>query len=249
MDTFFWAIIGAVIALCIALTAYFIIGRADTRPIRQDFVGSEKEEEDSTDAKEGFYGGAVNGTSGLPCGRVSVEAEQLYAMFSSRPVTVGEEGPASSDLGVQGNTDLRDLKDLLSKLTCFKSDLMSPGQTITAVKELGFATHMDIQPVADLTGRCFAKLVPERDLSIQFEKWRDFGLDMIRRLCTASSMSELEASQAERLFFLVWNDVMSVAQGACLKGPPEGMFKTGPYDPVANTPDSIKELRPYDGLY
>jgi hypothetical protein len=168
-----------------------------------------------------------------------VEAEQLYAMFSSRSVTVGEEG----------NTDLHDLRDLLSKLTCFKSDLMSPGQTITAVKELGFATHMDIQPVADLTGRCFAKLVPERDLSIQFEKWRDFGLDMIRRLCTASSMSELEASQAERLFFLVWNDVMGVAQGACLKGPPEGMFKTGPYDPVANTPDSIKELRPYDGLY
>ena len=242
MSTFFWAILGAVMAVCIGLTAYFVIGRADTRPIRQDFV----------DAKEGFYGGASVGTSGLPCGRVSVEAEQLYAIFSSRPVTVGEEGSASSDLGLrsqQGNTDLRDLKDLLSKLTCFKADLMSPGQTVTAVKELGFATHMDIQPVADLTGRCFAKLVPERDLSIQFEKWRDFGLDMIRRLCTASSMSELEASQAERLFFVVWNDVMNVAQGACIKGPPQGMFKSGPYDPVANTPDSIKELRPYDGLY
>jgi hypothetical protein len=232
MDTIFWSIIGAVVALCIGLSAYFVIGRADTRPIRQNFL-------DTLDSKEGFYGGAVNGSSGLPCGRVSVEAEQLYAMFSSRPVTVGEEG----------NTDLRDLKDLLSKLTCFKADLMSPGQTITAVKELGFATHMDIQPVADLTGRCFAKLVPERDLSIQFEKWRDFGLDMIKRLCTASSMSELEVSQAERLFFLVWNDVMNIAQGMCIKGPPQGMFKTGPYDPVANTPDSIKELRPYDGLY
>jgi len=246
MDTFFWAIIGAVIALCIGLTAYFVIGRADTRPIRQNFVDSqdsaeeeEVEEGEGDSIEEGFYGGAISGTSGLPCGRVSVEAEQLYAMFSSQSMTVGEEG----------NTDLRDLRDLLSKLTCFKADLMSPGQTVTAVKELGFATHMDIQPVADLTGRCFAKLVPERDLSIQFEKWRDFGLDMIRRLCTASSMSELKASQAERLFFLVWNDVMNVAQGACIKGPPEGMFKTGPYDPVANTPDSIKELRPYDGLY
>jgi len=238
MSTFFWGIIGAVIALFIGLTAFFVVGRADTRPIRQNFKGSADEDERDSN-EEGFYGGAVTGTSGLPCGRVSVEAEQLYAMFSSRSMTVGEEG----------NTDLRDLKDLLSKLTCFKSDLMSPGQTITAVKELGFATHMDIQPVADLTGRCFAKLVPERDLSIQFEKWRDFGLDMIKRLCTASSMSELEASQAERLFFLVWNDVMNVAQGTCLQGPPKGIFKTGPYDPVANTPDSIKELRPYDGLY
>ena len=227
MDTFM-VTIGIVCAALITMVALYIIGKAETRPIRQNFIGS-----------EGFYGGATNGTSRLPCGRVSSEAEQLYGIFSSMDLSAGEEG----------STDLHDLKNLLSKITCLKADLMSPGQTITAVKELGFATHMDIQPVADLTARCFSKILPERDLDIQITKWSDFGLDMIKRLSSAGNLPEGERQHAEKLLKTVIYDIDNISKGVCIAPPPKDPSAGGRLEPKANTPEQLVNLRPYDGLY
>jgi hypothetical protein len=215
-----WVIGGIIVASLLAFGIYLVIGRAETRPLKQ-----------------GFYGGPINGTSGLACGRMSSEAERLVAIFASKQLDVGEEG----------QMDLHDLKNVLSKMLCMKQDLMAPQQTITAAKELGFATHMDIQPVADLTARCFSKTVPERDLSIQFGKWREFGLDMVRRLCTAGSLTEAESKEAEDLFVAVWKDAMDVALGACIGTIPSG--KVSPHDAAPRTPESIVDLQPYDGYY
>ncbi len=212
---------GAIIALIIAVTMYFTLQRAETRPV-----------------KEGF-GGAVVGTSAIPCGRMSSEASAVYAMFADRSLDIGEEGKA----------DLQDLKNLLSKLCCFKQDLMAPQHLIAAVKELGFSTHQDIQPVGDLTARCFTKTVPERDLSIQFQKWRDSGLDLIRRLCTAGNYSEAEVQQAEKLFLTAWRDVQDVALTMCMSTAGQGMDKVGRHDAAPHTPEELEELRPYDGYY
>ncbi len=216
-----YIIAGVVIAALIGVIIYFVIDRAETRPIRQGFVGT------------------VNGTSALPCGRMSSEAEALFDNFYKRCLSVGTEG----------STDLRDLRDLLSKMCCMKQDLMSPQNTITAVKELGFATHMDIQPVADLVGRCFSKTIPERDLSIQFIKWRDFGTDLIRRLCTATNMTDAEHTEAEKLFISAWKDAYDVASVQCINGPPEGPYKSSPHEPAASVDEGDESLRPYDGYY
>lgn len=215
-----WFAGGILVVGLIALGIYLVMGRAETRPLKQ-----------------GFYGGPINGTSGLACGRMSSEAEKLVSMFATRQLDVGEEG----------QMDLRDLKAVLSKMLCMKQDLMAPQQTITAAKELGFATHMDIQPVADLTARCFSKTVPERDLSIQFGKWREFGLDMVRRLCTAGSLSEAESNEAEGLFVAVWKDAMDVALTNCISSIPSG--KVSPHDAAPRTPESIMDLSEYDGYY
>jgi len=212
--SYMWLGIGIAVTALIVLVVYFVLGRAESRPIKQ-----------------GFYGGPINGTSGLACGRMSSEAEQLVAIFASRQLNVGEEG----------QMDFHDLKGVLSKMLCMKQDLMAPQQTITAAKELGFATHMDIQPVADLTARCFSKTVPERDLSIQFGKWRDFGLDMIRRLCTAGSLSEEETQNAENLFITVWKDSMDVAMINCLSSIPSG--KVSPHDAAPRNPENVVNLR------
>lgn len=216
-----YVVIGIIVCGIIGIVIYLIVGRAETRPIKQGFIGT------------------VNGTSALPCGRISSEAEALFDMFYQRSIAVGTEG----------STDLRDLRDLLSKMCCMKQDLMSPQNTITAVKELGFATHMDIQPVADLVGRCFSKTIPERDLSIQFIKWRDFGGDLIRRLCTATNMSDAEHSKAEQLFLAAWKDCYNVASIQCINGPPEGPYKNSPHEPAASTDEGDESLRPYDGYY
>lgn len=217
-----WIIAGLVVTAIIAAVVYLVVGRAETRPIKQ-----------------GFYGGPINGTSSFPCSRMSSEADQLYSIFVAKFLNVGEDA----------QINLRDLKDILSKMCCLKQDLMSPAQTITAVKELGFATHQDIQPVADLTGRCFSKTIPERDLSIQFIKWRDTAMDLIRRLCTAAQLSEAEVEQTEKLFKAAWKDVYNVAQINCLSGLPKGIYATGPHDPAASSDPIDDDLRPYDGLY
>jgi len=217
-----WAIVGVIVAVGVALIVHLVLLKAGTRPFQQ-----------------GFYGGAISGSSTFPCSRMSSEAEELLSMFTGRSLAIGEEG----------KVDIISLRELLSKMCCVKQDLMSPMQTLTAAKELGFATHTDIQPIADLTTRCFAKTIPERDLSIQFAKWRDFADAMIHRLCTASSMNEREVQKAEALFKTVWNDIYGVAKTQCLVGPPDGMYKRNPHDPVAKTPEDLVNLREYDGFY
>jgi len=222
--SFTWIFFGILIACIAGLVAYFVSGRADTRPIRENFLSM-----------------PVKGASAVPCGQMSSEAEALYSLFTSRSLTVGDEG----------SSDLRDLKNLLGKMCCMKRDLMSPLQSVSSIKELGaasqFATHMDIQPVADLTASCFSKTIPERDLNIQFEKWHDYGNLMIRRLCTAASMNESEAQNAENLFKTFWADAYSVAQSTCIGGVPTGAFGVGGRDPAPRTPEPVKDLQEYDG--
>ncbi len=218
--SWFWIFVGVVVATLIAIVLYMVLPRASTRPVR-----------------ENFYGGAVSGSSGLACGRMSSEAEALVGIFTSKTLAGKEE----DDL------NLRDLKAVLSKMLCMKQDLMAPQQTITAAKELGFATHMDIQPVADMTARCFSKTVPERDLSIQFEKWRDFGFNMISRLASSANLTESETEKAEELFKAVWKDAMDVAMVQCIGKVPKD--KVSPHDAAPHTPDALNELREYEGYY
>jgi len=188
-----------------------------------------------TKKKQGFFAGPINGTSDLPCGRASSEASELISIFSNRGLTIK-------------NTNYRDLRDLLSKLCCLKVDLMAPQHTIIATKELGFSTQMDIQPLADMTARCFSKSIPERDLSFQFIKWRDFGADLVRRLCTEASLSEEESLNADHLFLACWKDVNNVATVQCLGSPTMRVNTYGPHDPAPNIDEGDDALRPYNGF-
>lgn len=223
-SSFPWKLIlvGVIIAAVAGLITWLVMGKAKTRPLVQ-----------------GFYAPPTVGAAVFPCAAMSSEAAAVYSMFASKNLSVGEEGPQ----------DLHELRNLLAKLCCMKQDLQGVAATVSAVKELQFHTSQDIQPVADMTARCFAKTVPERDLDIQFGKWRDAGKDLIRRLCTASEMTESEHTQAETLFLNAWRDAYEVAKGGCLKGSVDGAFKTGPHEPAGNLPEKVGALREYDGLY
>lgn len=208
------------LVVVIVLIVNIVLERSQTLPIVQP-----------------FYGGAITGSSNLSCGRMSSEAENLYAMFLTKSVK-GFEG--ASD-------DMRELKMLLSKLCCFKQDLMAPQQTITAVKELGFVTQQDIQPIGDLTGRCFSKTIPERDLSLQIIKWRNAGKVLIHRLCTEANLSEGEATSAEKIFASLISDIDDVSRTQCLGGLPKDV--KGRFDPDPMTTKDVDDLGKYDGLY
>jgi hypothetical protein len=124
---------------------------------------------------------------------------------------------------------------------------MSPQQTISAVKELGFVTHQDIQPIGDLTGRCFSKTIPERDLSLQIIKWRNIGTELIYRLCTQANLSERQVKTAEKLFATVISDVEDVSISKCINSVPKEIKSR--FDPDPSMTDNVKTLKNYDGLY
>ena len=217
-----WFIVGILLCILVVWIVYQVLKRVNTRPVSESFLSM-----------------PVKGASGVPCGQISSEAEALYSMFASVDLNVMKE----TDL------DLSNLKELLGRMCCMKRDLMSPIQTVSSARELGFATHMDIQPVADLTASCFAKTIPERDLSIQFDKWKDFGTKIIHRLSVSASFSESKVQEAERLFKAMWQDAYNLAQETCIGTVPKGAFATGPHDPAPMRPESIADLRTYDGRY
>jgi hypothetical protein len=124
---------------------------------------------------------------------------------------------------------------------------MAPQQTIRASKELGFATHQDIQPLGDLTGRCFSKIIPEHDLSLQFIKWREAGLTLIYRLCTEGNLSESEVLRAEENFKALLKDVQDIAYSQCLTVLPKENKRRFDPDPMITA--DVDTLRKYDGLY
>ena len=217
---------GLFIALIVAYTVYFVMGRAKTLPIVQP-----------ARVPEGFYGGAPTASSNLTCGHMSSEAEQLYSIFSDKGVKGFEDG----------KDDLREFKNLLSKLCCFKQDLMSPVQTITAVRAIEFNTAQDIKSVGDLTGQCFSKTIPERDLNLQIIKWRNSGSTLIHRLCTTCGLTEAQVRNAENIFGSFINDIEGVATAKCIGTIPKE--EKGRFDPEASTTSDINGLRKYDGLY
>jgi hypothetical protein len=190
---------------------------------------------------EPFYGGAARGT-GLPdCMHSSADASALANMFLNR-VDVAGDGDEN-----QGN--LQELLQILSKLSCFKKDLVSPSHIVEATRYQPFATSHDIEPIAETTGRCFAKTISPRDLEIAFDKWTERGDQLIRMLCTALGFSGEQFDQARKTFQAFVRDVKDIARGKCLQGEPSIAGKLGPRDAGPYESPSLKDLGPYNGYF
>lgn len=166
---------------------------------------------------EGFAVPTLTGAL-FPCSTMSSEGSMAYDM-------VARAVPENDD-------DLRYFHNLLGKLCCFKQDLMSPGHVISASKYLEYDNQQDIRPLSDMTGQCFNKGVPDRDVDIQFDKWNDAGLDLIRRLCSKGGLDESVRAKIEGLFKAVHSDVYAVAKGQCVAASVDKAFAVGAHDPA-----------------
>jgi hypothetical protein len=187
--------------------------------------------------KEGF-GGAARGTGSPDCLRSSAEGAQLIALFSDRQPSFEE-----------GSDDLRELTQIVSKLSCFKKDLVSPSYIVEATRYQQFVTMHDIEPIAETTGRCFAKTISPRDLEIAFDKWSNRGELLVRRLCTEYQLSSQDVNKAQTLLRAVIRDVKDIARGACLQGEPRIAGQPGPRDAHPYEPASLQNLGEYSGYY
>ena len=185
---------------------------------------------------EGFAGPARG--AGVPdCLRDSQNASDLVELFSASSST--EDGP----------DDLRELTLILSKLSCFKKDLMSPSGIVEATRYQPYSTAHDVEPVAETTARCMAKTIPPRDLDIILDKWNRRGKELIRKLCTSFNLSDSQLKKADSLFKSCIIDVSDVAQSMCLKGDVEIAGTKGPRDVAPYEPPALSELRQYKGYY
>jgi len=187
---------------------------------------------------EGFFGGVAVGSGDPDCLRSSSEAAQLYSTFRSRTSTTSE-----------GPEDLSELRLLLSKMACFKKDLLGTAQQIEATRYQAYATSMDIEPIAETTARCFAKTIPKRDLDIILEKWSTRAQTLIVRLCTSMTFSEAEHRQAESLLNALVKDISDVARSVCLAGTPTIGGKPVGRELSGLESASLQEQGTYKGYY
>jgi hypothetical protein len=187
---------------------------------------------------EGFFGGVAVGSGDPDCLRSSSEAAQLYSTFRSRNSTTSE-----------GPEDLSELRLLLSKMACFKKDLLGTAQQIEATRYQAYATSMDIEPIAETTARCFAKTIPKRDLDIILEKWSTRAQTLIVRLCTSMNFTEAEHRQAESLLNALVKDISDVARSVCLAGTPTIGGKPVGRELSGLESASLQEQGTYKGYY
>ena len=188
---------------------------------------------------EGFYAGPAVGAGVPDCMRSSKEGAELYELLSSRRVGT-EEGPE----------DLREMKLILSKLACFKRDLTGVAGLVEATRYQPFSTSHDLEAVAETTARCFARTIPQRDLSLSLDKWGSRGTFLIKRLCTAESMTESQEAHALDLFGTLMADISQIAVGKCcnsdvgvIAGQAQPRMVSG-FEPPATT-----ALTKYEGYY
>jgi hypothetical protein len=211
------------IAVVATVVGYWWWSAADTMP--------------KLDTNEGFA--AVAGAGVPDCLRTSSEAAQLYELLSSKPQTT-ESGP----------DDLRELQLLLSKMACFKRDLMSAGGVVSATYQQPFSTSHDIEPIAETTARCFAKTLSQRDLQISLDKWKTRGVQLIKRLCTSENLTDAEEKKAAELFDALMADIASVSLTTCCSAGDAiiaGESVSKRYD--GYSPPAIQGLSEYKGLY
>ena len=186
--------------------------------------------------KEGFQGPS-KGVSDIQCGQESSYAVNLSALFAAKESTTEE-----------GEADLDEFKQILSKLCCLKHDLMSTNQVVQSTLNLKFNTSHDRENPADTTGRCFTKSLPSRDLDIIFITWRERGLALLDKLCTSYNLNDEEEKAAKNDLLSVWSDAYDVARSVC--GPEcKDVKNASPRDVRAITPESVRSLGPYTGYY
>lgn len=187
---------------------------------------------------EGFWAGPTKGAGAPDCLRVSSEAAALYDLFASKQ-QLTEEGP----------DDLRELKLILSKVSCLKQDLVGVAQVVNATRHQPFSTAHDMEPVAETAARCFAKTIPQRDLELSLEKWGSRGTFLIKRLCTSVGLTADEEEQAIEGFSELMSDIRQIALGACCNGPAMIAGKVGPRMVGGYEPSGLTYLRDYNGYY
>ncbi len=187
--------------------------------------------------KEGFFGAVARGAGAPDCNRVLPDAAKV------------------ADVLYDESDDARELYQLVSKLACFKKDLIGTAGVIEATRYQTFNTAHDLQPITETISMCFSKNIPNRDLTMIMDKYRGRGLALIGRLGGSQGLPVSTIRAYESAFTTSMTDVASLAEQGCLGqhqnamsgGPSVSLQGLGRVEGV--TTDDVSTLKPYDGYY
>ena len=222
-STFFMVIAG-IVAVAVGFIAYTLLSKRNTVP------------SGSNNKKEGFQG-PVRGVATIPCGQESSHVTDVLEIFARKTSSTGE-----------GDADMKEFKQIMSKMCCIKHDLMGVAQVVSSTLYTPYNNTHDRENPADTVGRCFTKSIPPRDLDIIFATWKTRGLSLLNKLCTSYNLSSSESEKVLRHFTMLWSDVFDIAKGAC--SPPEKAPEYGsPRDPKGVMPPKVEDLGEYKGYY
>ncbi len=187
--------------------------------------------------KEGFFGAVARGAGAPDCNRVLPDAAKV------------------ADALYDETDDARELYALVSKLACFKKDLIGTARQIEATRYQTFNTAHDLQPITETISMCFSKNIPKRDLTMIMDKYRARGIILIDRLGASQNLPVSTIKSYESAFMTSMTDVASLAEQGCL-GQHENALSGGPAVSLMNvgrvegvTTEDVSTLRPYDGYY
>ena len=205
--------IGAVAAALIAVLLYFVIDRADTRPVVAGFADLKEGADEFTDVGP-ITAENVKSTGVKPAPAVPSEEHFLVRTGFEDVPMLGSTLYSSYAGRVSGQTDaLLELQELEAKIAAFTADLTSPEKQINASKLVQYNTYQDIRPLADWTAQCFSKNVPERDITLQMERWYLSGKKTLADLNKAAGQAE--DTNLAKLSSMI-DAVKSVAMANCL---------------------------------
>lgn len=233
------ALFALILAALTAFVGYFWWMSCGTTPKFEGFAYASSLLSSLTPKTEGFASPAVVGPGTLNCLQTSKDCAALSELLHSKQMGT-EEGP----------DDLRELDLILSKISCFKRDLLGIAGVVEATRYQPFSTAHDLEPVAETTARCFARTIPQRDLALSLDKWGSRGTFLLKRLCTAEKLSDDEETDALTMFGDAMRDITDIAMGKCcnsdvgvIAGQPQPRM-VGGYETPA-----VSGLRQYTGYY
>jgi hypothetical protein len=145
--------------------------------------------------------------------------------------------------GVAVSESYRELELLLSKMACIKKDVMSPAGQVDATRFQALDTNHDRVSVAELAGLCMSKNIPQRDLDIIFQTWKERGSQLISVAAVENNVNEAAVKQVDVLFKKVWEDIYNVGQSQCIK---RDLPKINGGDVGAYEPENVKGVRMYE---
>lgn len=140
-----------------------------------------------------------------------------------------------------------ELELLLQKMEALMTDLTSTDRVVKNTLHLPFETAHDRMVVGELCGMCLQQTSSTRDMELFMGQWRERGLVLLRKLCTAYNMSEQDALFAEKTFIEAWSTVNDVVSTQCIK--PLPLVSLGPRDATPYEPIALRDARSYDYRY
>ena len=154
---------------------------------------------------------------------------------------------ARSSGGEVGVAEAAELELLMEKMAALVADVTSTDRVVNRTRHLPFETAHDRMVVGELCGMCLQQTISARDLDLLLEAWRERGLVLLRKLCTARQMSETDALFAEHQWGALWSKVYDVATTHCLASLPS--LALGPREATPFEPDQLRGTRSYDYKY